>query len=33
MIPTDMAFDFKRLRFPIWLTFAMTINKLKDSPT
>lgn len=26
-IPTDMAFEFKRLQFPIRLTFAMTINK------
>ena len=27
MIPTDMSFQFKRLKFPIRLTFAITINK------
>ena len=27
LIPTDMAFEFKRLQFPIRLAFAMTINK------
>ena len=27
MIPTDMLFQFKRLRFPIRLAFAITINK------
>ncbi|XP_050338342.1 ATP-dependent DNA helicase PIF6-like [Bactrocera neohumeralis] len=27
MIPTDMPFNFKRLQFPVRLTFAMTINK------
>ena len=27
MIPTDMSFQFKRLQFPIWLAFAITINK------
>ncbi|GBN48131.1 hypothetical protein AVEN_24230-1 [Araneus ventricosus] len=29
MLPstTDLPFDFKRLQFPIWLAFAMTINK------
>jgi len=27
MIPTDLTFDFKRLQFSVWLTFAMTINK------
>ena len=27
MIPTDMAFEFKRLQFPVRLAFAMTINK------
>ncbi|VDO29373.1 unnamed protein product [Onchocerca flexuosa] len=27
MIPTDMPFQFKRLRFPIRLAFAFTINK------
>ncbi|XP_072384713.1 ATP-dependent DNA helicase PIF6-like [Diabrotica undecimpunctata] len=26
-IPTDMPFEFKRLKFPIRLAFAMTINK------
>lgn len=27
MIPTEMAFEFKRLQFPVRLAFAMTINK------
>ena len=27
MIPTDMSFQFKRLRFLIRLAFAITINK------
>ena len=27
MIPTDLPFQFKRLRFPIRLVFAITINK------
>ena len=27
MIPTDVSFQFKRLQFPIRLTFAITINK------
>jgi ATP-dependent DNA helicase PIF1 len=27
MIPTDMPFEFKRLQFPVRLTFAMTINR------
>jgi ATP-dependent DNA helicase PIF1 len=27
MIPTDMPFEFKRLQFPIRLSFAMSINK------
>jgi ATP-dependent DNA helicase PIF1 len=27
MIWTDMPFKFKRLQFPVRLTFAMTINK------
>jgi ATP-dependent DNA helicase PIF1 len=27
MIQTDMSFEFKRLQFPVRLTFAMTINK------
>ena len=27
MIPTDLPFQFKRLQFPIRLTFAITINK------
>ncbi|XP_039969084.1 ATP-dependent DNA helicase PIF6-like [Bactrocera neohumeralis] len=27
MIPTDMPFDFKRLQFPVRLSFAKTINK------
>ncbi|ESO11894.1 hypothetical protein HELRODRAFT_71363 [Helobdella robusta] len=27
MIPTDLPFDFKRLKFPVRLAFAMTLNK------
>jgi len=27
LISTDMAFEIKRLKFPILLAFAMTINK------
>jgi ATP-dependent DNA helicase PIF1 len=27
LIPNDMAFDFKRLQFPVRLAFAMSINK------
>ena len=27
IISTDMPFEFKRLQFPVWLVFAMTINK------
>lgn len=27
IIPTDMPFEFKRVRFPVCLAFAMTINK------
>jgi ATP-dependent DNA helicase PIF1 len=27
MVPTDMPFEFKRLQFPVCLTFAMSINK------
>ena len=29
MIPTDISFQFKRLQFPIWLAFAITINKVQ----
>ena len=29
MIPTDMSFQFKRLQFPIRLTFAITINNAR----
>jgi ATP-dependent DNA helicase PIF1 len=27
MVPTDMPFEFKRLRFPVRFAFAMSINK------
>jgi hypothetical protein len=27
MIPTDMSVEFKRLQFPVQLSFAMIINK------
>jgi ATP-dependent DNA helicase PIF1 len=27
LIPNDMSFDFKRLKFPVRLAFAMSINK------
>ncbi|XP_050340212.1 uncharacterized protein LOC126766482, partial [Bactrocera neohumeralis] len=27
LIPTDMPFEFKRLQFPVRLSFAMTVNK------
>ena len=27
MVPDDMPFEFKRLRFPVRLAFAMSINK------
>jgi ATP-dependent DNA helicase PIF1 len=27
LIPTDLPFDFKRIQFPVRLTFAMYINK------
>jgi ATP-dependent DNA helicase PIF1 len=27
LIPTDMPFEFKRLQFPVRLSFAMSINK------
>ena len=30
MIPTDMPFEFKRLRFPVRLDFAMSINKAQE---
>ena len=30
MIPTDMSFQFKRLQFPIRLTFSITINKAQE---
>ncbi|XP_013783912.1 uncharacterized protein LOC106468060 [Limulus polyphemus] len=29
VIPTDMPFEFKRLQFPIRLSFSMSINKLQ----
>ncbi|CAK1599108.1 unnamed protein product [Parnassius mnemosyne] len=30
IIPTDLPFQFKRLQFPIKLSFAMTINKAQE---
>jgi ATP-dependent DNA helicase PIF1 len=27
LIPSDMPFDFKRLQYPVRLSFAMSINK------
>ena len=27
MIPTDLPFSFKRLKFPVKVSFAVTINK------
>jgi ATP-dependent DNA helicase PIF1 len=27
LIPSDMPFDFRRLQYPVRLSFAMTINK------
>ncbi|VDM94539.1 unnamed protein product [Onchocerca ochengi] len=32
MIPMEMPFLFKRLQFPIRLTFAFTINKAQGQP-
>lgn len=32
MIPTDMPFQFKRLQFPLRLSFAMSINKSQAQP-
>lgn len=29
IFPTDMLFNFKRLKFPVRLAFAMSINKLQ----
>ena len=29
MIPTDLPFPFKRLQFPIKVSFAITINKVQ----
>ncbi|XP_067129653.1 uncharacterized protein [Centruroides vittatus] len=31
MIPTDMPFEFKRLQFPVRITFAMTSTKHRDN--
>ena len=30
MVPNYMAFEFKRLQFPVRLAFAMSINKAQD---
>ena len=30
MIPTDFPFQFKKLQFPITLSFPITINKAED---
>jgi ATP-dependent DNA helicase PIF1 len=30
LIPSDMPFDFKRLQYPVHLSFAMTINKAQE---
>ena len=28
IIPTDMPFEFKRIQFPICVSFAMTVNRI-----
>jgi ATP-dependent DNA helicase PIF1 len=30
LIPNDMPFDYKRLQFPLWLAFSMSINKSEE---
>lgn len=31
MIPTDLSISFKRLQFPVKISFALTINKSQGS--
>jgi ATP-dependent DNA helicase PIF1 len=31
MIPTDVSFEFKRLKFSVRLAFAITINKAQGN--
>ncbi|GBM01043.1 hypothetical protein AVEN_192822-1 [Araneus ventricosus] len=31
LIPTDLPFSFQRLQFPLWLAFAITINKAQGN--
>jgi ATP-dependent DNA helicase PIF1 len=32
MIPSDLPFSFKRLQFPVKVSFAITINKAQSQP-